>query len=175
MSERENKGGGKLWGGVSGAKKTAPEPNAFAAAVAPYRAPEASDSETYYQPEDDAPPYVPDDPDDRRYKAFRTHRQAQRLQIRTVGEGTFYPAYHYLSNMHFEHDFGTAFTLMFGLMRVDVTGQNLGEIVHAIEWHRCISIRQWHSKFYDRPAKGEPFIEGIKVIHLGQEEDDEPK
>jgi hypothetical protein len=64
----------------------------------------------------------------------------------------------------FDHDFQGAFTLMYSFMLVEVTGQNLGEVVHAIYYGNCECIREFHTKLYDRPAKGEPVIESVRIV-----------
>ena len=48
-------------------------------------------------------------------------------------------------------------------MLVEVTGNHLGAVVHAINYGNCERICEFHSKFYDRLAPDQPIIESIKV------------
>jgi hypothetical protein len=54
-------------------------------------------------------------------------------------------------------------------MTVEVTGQRLAPIVHAISFGNCERIHEYHSKLYDTPAKDAPIIEGIKIVAAGGE------
>jgi hypothetical protein len=48
-------------------------------------------------------------------------------------------------------------------MLVEVIGNHLGAVVHAINYGNCERICEVHAKFYDRPAPDQPIIEAIKV------------
>ena len=101
--------------------------------------------------------------DDRTYTAFDTREHADCLHIHCATQPSHYPSYHYLMNVIFDHDFQSAFTLVFSFMSVEVTGRNLASVVHAISFRSCERIREFHTKFHDQPAKDQPVIESIKV------------
>jgi hypothetical protein len=70
------------------------------------------------------------------------------------GEG---PAYSSLLDIIRAHDFDKVFTL------VEVTGNHLGAIVHAISFGNCERIHEYHRKLYDPPEPNEPIIESITI------------
>jgi hypothetical protein len=106
---------------------------------------------------------VPLRPDDRTYVAFETREHPSRIHILCATLPSHYPAYSSLLNIIFDHNFEKAFTLVYSFMLVEVTGNHLGAVVHAINYGNCERIREFHSKFYDRPAADQPIIEAIKV------------
>jgi hypothetical protein len=48
-------------------------------------------------------------------------------------------------------------------MLVEVTGNHLGAVVHAINYGNCERINEYHVKLYDRSAPDQPIIEAIRV------------
>ena len=106
---------------------------------------------------------VPLRPADRTYKAFDTREHPADMHILCAMLPSNFPAYSSLLNIIFDHNFERAFTLVYSFMLVEVTGNHLGAVVHAISYRTCERIREFHSKFYDRPAPDQPIIESIKV------------
>ena len=106
---------------------------------------------------------VPLRQNDRTYKAFETREHPADLHIRCAALPSHYPAYSSLLNIIFDENFERAFTLVYSFMLVEITGNYLGAVVHAISYRTCEHIREFHTKFYDRPADGEPIIESIKI------------
>lgn len=102
-------------------------------------------------------------PDDRAYVAFETREHPPRIHIHCATLPSHYPAYSSLLNIIFDHNFERAFTLVYSFMLVEVTGNHLGAVVHAINYGNCERICEFHSKFYDLPAPEQPIIEAIKV------------
>jgi hypothetical protein len=48
-------------------------------------------------------------------------------------------------------------------MLVEITGNHLGAIVHAINYGNCERIDEYHAKLYDRPAADAPIIESVRI------------
>lgn len=120
--------------------------------------------------ETDRQPSPTDDKDmplfghDRAYVAFELRDHATRLHIQCAAQSSRFPAYNYLLDIIYDHDFASIFTLVYSFMVVEVTGHNLGPIVHALNFGNCERIREFHKKLYDPPAKKEdPLIESIKI------------
>lgn len=129
--------GGRLWsGGV--AKEKSPRPE---------------------RPADNVLPLRPD----RAYVAFEVREHVQRLHIHCAAQPSRYPAYSSLLDIIHDHDFDKAFTLIYSFMMVEVTGNRLGAIVHAISSGSCERIHEYHSTLYDAPATNEPVIESITI------------
>jgi hypothetical protein len=101
---------------------------------------------------------------DREYVAFEIKENPKRLHIRTALQGSFYPSYHHLADIRFDHDHQTYFTLIYNFMAVKVSGQNLGAVVHAIDSADCKRIHEFHPKLHDRPERDEPLIEKLEVL-----------
>jgi hypothetical protein len=106
---------------------------------------------------------LPLHPDDRSYKAFETREHPADLHIRCATQPSHFPAYSSLLNIIFDHDFDRAFTLVYTFMLVEVTGKDLGAVVHAISYRNCERITEFHRKLHDQPEPNEPIIEGIKI------------
>jgi hypothetical protein len=106
---------------------------------------------------------LPAEHHDRAYAAFETREQAGRLHIMRGAGPSRFPGYHYLLDISFDHHLQSAFTLIYTFMIVEVTGRNLGPVVHAINFGNCERIREYHPRLYDPPAQGEPFIEKIHI------------
>ena len=101
--------------------------------------------------------------DDRVYVPFELRERAERLHIvRGAGPSRF-PGYTYLLDISFDHHLHSAFVLIYTFMVVEVTGSNLGPIVHAISFGNCERIREYHPKLHASPAEGEPLIEKIQI------------
>ena len=101
---------------------------------------------------------------DRMYKAFDVKENPTRMHIRTALQGSFYPSYHYLRDMRFGHDFQSIFTLIYTFMTVEVTGEILAPVVHAIDAGDCKRIYEFHSRLYDPPERGATIIRGIRLL-----------
>ena len=72
-------------------------------------------------------------PEDRVYTAHVVRRQPRRLQIIRAGQPARYPSYHYLQDIKDDVFTSTAFLLIYpGHMQVEVKGQHLRPIIHAI-------------------------------------------
>ena len=139
-NDADRSGIGRLWS-AGGTREKAPRP----------------------EPERISDNVVPLRPADRTYKAFDVREHTQRLHIHCATLPSHYPAYNSLLNIIFDHNFERAFTLVYSFMLVEVTGNHLGAVVHAINYGNCERICEFHSKFYDRPAADQPIIESIKV------------
>ena len=137
-NEAERKGIGRLWSGdAARGNATRPEP----------------------QPSDNVVQLRPD----RAYAAHEVREHPQRLHICCATQPSHYPAYSSLLDIIHDHDFDKAFTLVYSFMLVEVTGNNLGAIVHAISYGNCERINEYHAKFYDRPAANVPIIESVTI------------
>lgn len=138
-NDAERKGIGRLWSeGAAREKATRPE------------AQPSTDNVVQLRP-------------DRAYVAHEVREHPQRLHICCATQPSHYPAYTSLLNMIHDHNFDKAFTLVYSFMLVEVTGNHLGAIVHAINYGNCERITEYHAKLYDRPAPDQPIIEVIKV------------
>jgi len=100
---------------------------------------------------------------DRAYVAHEIRDHAQRLHLCCATQPSRYPAYSSLLDIIHDHDFDKAFTLVYSFMLVEVTGNHLGAIVHAISFGNCERIREFHAKLHDRPEPTEPIIESITI------------
>jgi hypothetical protein len=101
---------------------------------------------------------------DRGYSAFEVQdKHPPRLHICCATQPSHYPAYSSLLNIIHDHDFDKAFTLVYSFMLVEVTGNHLGAIVHAISFGNCEGIREFHTKLHDRPEPNQPIIESITI------------
>jgi len=101
--------------------------------------------------------------DSRVYAAFTVQNNATRLHIVCAAEPSRFPNYNYLLDIIYDNTFACAFTLIYSFMKVEVTGHNLDDVVHAIASSKCERIRQFHKSLYDPPAKGQPFIDSITI------------
>jgi hypothetical protein len=138
-NETERSGIGRLWsGGAAGDKPTRPEPS---------------------RPADNVVPLRPD----RAYVALEVREHPARLHICCATQPSHYPAYSSLLNIIHDHNFDKAFTLVYSFMLVEVTGNHLGAIVHAINFGNCERINEYHAKLYDRPAADDPIIESVTI------------
>lgn len=108
-----------------------------------------------------APAYQQDN--DRAYVPFELRDRAERLHIVRGAAPSRFPNYNYLLDISFDHHLQSAFTLIYTFMIVEVTGRNLGPIVHAINFGNCERIREFHPKLYAPPVQGEPLIEKIQI------------
>ena len=100
---------------------------------------------------------------DRTYVAFEIRDHAQRLHIRCATQPSRFPAYSSLLDIIYDHDFEKSFTLVYSFMLVEITGNHLGAVVHAINFGNCERIHQFHKKLHDSPAADEPVIELITI------------
>ena len=139
MSNDANESSGRLWSrGAAKEKTAAPEPERTADNVVPLRP-------------------------DRAYVAFEVREHPQRLHIHCAAQPSHYPAYSSLLNIIHDHNFDKAFTLVYSFMLVEVTGNHLGAIVHAISYGNCERIHEFHRKLYEPPAPNAPIIESITI------------
>jgi hypothetical protein len=139
MSNDANESSGRLWSrGAAKEKTTPPETVRTAGNVLPLRP-------------------------DRAYAAFEVREHVQRLHIRCAAQPSRYPAYSCLLDIIHDHDFDKAFTLVYSFMVVEVTGNHLGAIVHAISSGNCERIHEYHRKLYEPPATNAPIIESITI------------
>src|ERR1700743_2890808 len=74
---------------------------------------------------------------DRAYAAFTTRDHPAGLQLRRATEPARYPTYTYLLDMSFDHHFETAITLFYSFEVVEITGEHLGPVAHAIDFRMC--------------------------------------
>jgi hypothetical protein len=151
MADDKTKNGG-LWGARRAPLPTPQRP------AAPLPAPD---------PNPRVLPLAVPEPGDRTYAAFAVREHAPRLNIRCARGPSRFPGYHYLLDIIFDYDFSAAFTLVYTFMVVEVTGQNLEPIAHAIAYGSCERIVEFHPRHHERPAAGEPMIEAIKIVAVG--------
>jgi len=100
---------------------------------------------------------------DRAYVAHEVREHPPRLHICCATQPSHYPAYSSLLNIIHDHNFDKAFTLVYSFMLVEVTGNHLGAIVHALSYGNCERMNEYHSKLYDRPAANDPIIESVTI------------
>lgn len=111
---------------------------------------------------------------DRVYVPFEFPENSNRLHIHCATQPSHFPLYSTLLDIIYDHDFESGITLIFSFMTVKLTGQHLGAVVQAIFIGQCGRIREYHSKFYDPPARGTPLIEKIEILTGMDEKDENP-
>ena len=106
------------------------------------------------------PPIRPDN-----YTAFRLGKRRERLLIAPATQPFQFPFYHELTDISFDQEYQLGFILFFHAMTVEVLGQNLWPVAHAITSSRCDAIYEYHEKHWpDFSGKtGEPFIKSITI------------
>ncbi len=62
-----------------------------------------------------------------------------------------FPVYHELRDINFDQAYQQGFNLFFHAMTVEVTGENLWPVVHAIASGRCAAIYEFHADLYSPP------------------------
>ena len=103
--------------------------------------------------------------DPRTYAAFDLRDRSEVLSIYSATGPCRNPAYSYLLDVVYEHHFQSAFQLIYSFMGIEVKGENLGPIVHAINFRQCACIRQYHRELFDHPpVNGEPVIHSITLL-----------
>lgn len=100
---------------------------------------------------------------DRAYVAHEVRDHPQRLHVCCATQPSHYPAYSSLLDIIHDHNFDKAFTLVYSFMMVEVTGNHLGAVVHALSYGNCERINEYHAKLYDRPAANDPIIESVTI------------
>jgi hypothetical protein len=100
---------------------------------------------------------------DRAYVSHEVREHPPRLHISCATQPSHYPAYSSLLNIIHDHNFDKAFTLVYSFMLVEITGNHLGAIVHAINYGNCERINEYHAKLYDRPGANDPIIESVTI------------
>jgi hypothetical protein len=139
MSNDASESTGRLWSKSAAKEKgNRPEPDRTADNVLPLRP---------------APAYV----------AYEVREHTQRLHIHCATQPSRYPAYSSLLDIIHDHDFDKTFTLIYSFMMVEVTGNHLGAVVHAISLGNCERIHEFHRKLYDPPEPNKPIIESITI------------
>jgi hypothetical protein len=99
------------------------------------------------------------------YTAFRLGKRRERLLIDRAAAPMRFPAYHQLEDISFDQTLQQVFSLFFHEMTVEIMGENLWPVAHAIASGRCEAIYEYHAKLYPAPpAKGEPVIRSIKIV-----------
>jgi len=140
VNHEQERGTGRLWSSQSAAKEKPPRPE-------PPRAP------------DNVVPLRPD----RAYRAFEVREHPPSLHIFCATQPSHYPAYSSLLNIIYDHDFDKAFTLVYSFMLVEITGNHLGAVVHALNYRNCERITEFHTKHHDRPGASDPIIESVTI------------
>ena len=114
--------------------------------------------------EEEDEPYVLPPLRPEKYTAFRLGKRRERLLIARATQPFRFPAYHELKDINFDQDFQQGFNLFYHGMTVEVIGENLWPVAHAIASGRCDAIYEYHAKLYPTPpAKGDQFIKSIKL------------
>lgn len=91
--------------------------------------------------------------------------RAERLKVVPVSEPSRHPLYSSLLDIIFDHEYQSAFTLVYSFMLVKVIGSNLGPIVHALNFGRCAAIHQFYAnRFSGPPDQDKPLIESIHTV-----------
>ena len=49
-------------------------------------------------------------------------------------------------------------------MTVEIIGEHLAPVVHAIDSEDCKRIYEFHPRLYDPPARGEPIIHKVRIL-----------
>lgn len=150
MSKDADKSGfGRLWSGGTQEKQQPPESQ--------------RPSEQAWPGADNVLPLVRPD-SDRTYVPFDTLNHANRMHIHCATQPSRFPSYHHLLDIIFDHSFQSVFTLVYSFMVVEVTGQRLAEVVHAISYGNCGCFREYHKKLYDPPDPDKPIIESVTIL-----------
>jgi hypothetical protein len=99
------------------------------------------------------------------YMAFTAKDKVDRLRIRRANGPTRSPGYNYLLDVVYDGDYGTNFVLVYTFIMVLVKGENLRNVVFALEGGTADFIQEFDSERWKKPAdKTAPFIESIEVI-----------
>ncbi len=108
-------------------------------------------------------------PADRVYEPYDTRTRPESLILLTAILPAQGAAYHQLHSYSFDQHYGQSFTLFYHFMRVDIKGQRLAPVIHAVISYKCAIIREWHRDFYDPPTRGIAVIESIIITPTGAE------
>ena len=93
-----------------------------------------------------------------------THKARDRARIVRATQPMRFPVYHELRDINFDQAYQQGFNLFFHAMTVEVMGENLWPVGHAIASGRCAAIYEFHADLYPAPPpKGRPIIKSIKV------------
>jgi len=68
------------------------------------------------------------------YVAFETREGTATLHLHRASEPSRFPSYNYLLDIIYEHDFQSAFQLIYSFMAVEVRGEHLDPIIHALNY-----------------------------------------
>jgi hypothetical protein len=116
------------------------------------------------------PPASDERVEDGSYVAFDLRDRPERLHIQCATQPSRLPALSYLLDVVYDHDFQRGFTLIFSFMSVDVKGEHLGQIFHALHWGNCERITEYHPKLYPRkPPEDQPIITKIEILAMAHE------
>jgi hypothetical protein len=85
------------------------------------------------------------------YVAFETREGTATLHLHRATEPSRFPSYNYLLDIVYEHDFQSAFQLIYSFMAVEVRGEHLDPIIHALNYRNCERI---HPSSIPRPRQG---------------------
>ncbi|MDP9128532.1 MAG: hypothetical protein M3N08_09780 [Pseudomonadota bacterium] len=108
-------------------------------------------------------------PADRVYVPYDTRTRPETLILLTAILPAQGAAYHQLRNYSFDQHYGQFLTLFYPSMRVDIKGQRLAPVIHAVISFKCAIIREWHRDFYDPPTRGIAVIESVTITPMGAE------
>lgn len=111
------------------------------------------------EPEEDAPEIA----DPRHYRAFETGIKPARLVIHPRTGPSRSPGYATLLDIIIDRRFGSAFTLIYAHMVVEITGRNLVPAALAVCRHRATTLTEYDPEAFDTPGDGVPVIEGVNV------------
>jgi len=111
-------------------------------------------------------PIKPGEPEGRQYKAFTTQADSHRLHLRAAFGPLRFPSYNYLMDILLAEDF-SGITLIYTFMVVELTGQYLEPVAHAIAEKHCGRVTEFSPRFHDRPEAGEPYIAKITILADG--------
>lgn len=103
-------------------------------------------------------------PGNRVYVAYENRSRPESLILFCATLPSQFPAYHHLMNMSFDHHYAQLITLFYPFMTVNIRGQRLSEVAHAINFRRCAIVREWHADLYDLADRSKPFIDNIAVM-----------
>ena len=99
------------------------------------------------------------------YAAFGAKDKVQRLRIRRAMAPTRSPGYAYLLDVVYDGSYGTNFVLVYTFLMVLVRGQNLQQLVFALENGQVDFIQEFDAAQWDKPSDSSAaFIESIEIV-----------
>jgi hypothetical protein len=103
------------------------------------------------------------------YVAFETREGTATLHLHRATEPSRFPSYNYLLDIVYEHDFQSAFQLIYSFMAVEVRGEHLDPIIHALNYRNCERIHEYHPKLYTPPPPGQTIVREIKILAVADQ------